>query len=512
MTRPSLIVSPSTSDPFTWIEDAIAFDPDAAVLETTDGAILSYAELDRRARAFASALAAIGVAPGDRVLVQVEKSLEAILLYLACLRLGAIFVPLNTGYTDAELGYFIADSEPRLLVVDPARQADLRRLAAGRADVATLSAGGDGTLAVRAASPTPALPRFAADADTLAAFLYTSGTTGRPKGAMLTRGNLASNAATLAAAWHFTRDDVLIHALPLFHAHGLFVAVNTVLAAGASMLLMPRFDASEVLRLMPRATLFMGVPTYYVRLLEEAGLTRAATAGMRLFVSGSAPLLAETHREFEARSGHAILERYGMTETLMNSSNPYHGARIAGTVGPPLPGIEMRISAPETGEPLPNGEIGMIEVRGPNLFKGYWRNPEKTAADMRADGFFVTGDLGLIDEAGYFHIVGRGKDLIISGGYNVYPKEVEIELDAIGSIAESAVIGVPHADFGEAVVAVLVPEAGMAIDEAAVRATLAARLAKYKQPKAYAVYERLPRNAMGKVMKQQLRDELSGLF
>ncbi len=512
MTVSATTTASAPIDPYGWVEQVVASDPDRPAIATPDGRQLRYRDLDSSAAAYAGALAASGVVAGDRVLVQIEKSVEMILLYLACLRMGAIFVPLNTGYTDAEIDYFLGDSDPGLVVVSPAREADAITLVNGRAGVVTLGEKGDGSLADLAARAPAAPPRPAPDGDRLAAFLYTSGTTGRPKGAMLTCGNFTSNAAVLADSWRFTKGDVLLHALPLFHAHGLFVAVNTVLAAGASMILLPRFDAGDVLGWLPRASVFMGVPTYYVRLLGETGLTREVAAGIRLFVSGSAPLLAETHRAFAARTGHQILERYGMTETLMNTSNPYDGVRVPGTVGPPLPGIEVRVVAVETGAPLPDGEVGLIVVRGPNLFKGYWRNPAKTAEDMRADGFFITGDLGMIDSNGYVHIVGRGKDLIISGGYNVYPREVEAELDALASVDESAVIGVPHADFGEAVVAVLVPRVGAVIDEAAVREAMTARLARYKLPKAYVIRDALPRNAMGKVMKQQLRTELAAVL
>jgi malonyl-CoA/methylmalonyl-CoA synthetase len=337
--------------------------------------------------------------------------------------------------------------------------------------------------------------------------LYTSGTTGKPKGAMLTRGNLASSAATLAHAWRFTANDVLIHALPIFHVHGLLVATNTVLAAGASMLFMDRFDPDRVIDRFDRGTVLMGVPTFYTCLLANPRLTREACKAMRLFVSGSAPLLAETHREFSARTGHAILERYGMTETMMNTSNPYDGARVPGTVGPPLPGVSLRITNADTGALLPHGDIGMIEVKGPNLFKGYWRNPEKTAVEHRADGYFITGDLGKVDAAGYVHIIGRGKDLIISGGLNIYPKEVEDALDALPGVLESAVVGVPDADFGEAVTAIIVAQRGVVLDEAALRVALGESLARFKLPKSIHIVDELPRNTMGKVQKALLREQ-----
>ncbi|MCW5745573.1 MAG: malonyl-CoA synthase, partial [Alphaproteobacteria bacterium] len=427
--------------------------PSKTFIETGDGRRLTYADLVAGAGRYASALMALGVTPGDRVAVQVEKSVPALLLYLGCVRAGAIFLPLNTAYTIAELEYFIGDAEPTVVVCDPAKRDGIATVAskAGVKAVETLDARGEGSLAAKTAAASPVAADVPRAADDLAAILYTSGTTGRSKGAMLTHDNLASNALTLVDYWRFTASDVLLHALPIYHTHGLFTATNTLLAAGGSMLFLPKFDADEVMRLLPRATTMMGVPTFYTRLLQHPGLTREATSHMRLFVSGSAPLLAETHRDWQARTGHAILERYGMTETNMNTSNPYDGDRVAGTVGFPLPGVSLRIADPESGRVLEPGEIGVIEVKGPNVFKGYWRQPEKTAAEFRSDGFFITGDLGRIDERGYVHIVGRGKDLIISGGLNVYPKEIETEIDALPGVAEAAVIGVPHPDFGEAV-------------------------------------------------------------
>jgi len=486
--------------------------PDATFLETPDGRRISYADLVAMTGRYANALAGFGVVVGDRVAVQVEKSPEALALYLACVRAGAIFLPLNTAYTAAELEHFLTDAEPRLFVVAPDRAAALAALAAGRgARLETLGTTGDGTLAAAADAAPDAFADAARGPDDIAAILYTSGTTGRPKGAMLSHDNLASNALVLVREWRFTSRDVLLHALPIFHTHGLFVATNVVLLAGAAMLFLPRFDADEVMRLMPRATAMMGVPTFYVRLLQHPALDRAATAGMRLFVSGSAPLLAETHRDWQARTGHAILERYGMTETNMNTSNPYDGERRPGTVGPALPGVALRVVSPESGEPLPAGEIGMIEVKGPNVFKGYWRMPEKTATEFRRDGFFITGDLGLVDADGYVHIVGRGKDLVISGGFNVYPKEVEGEIDALAGVVESAVIGVPHPDFGEGVTAVVVArDAGL--DEAAVLAALDGRLARFKQPKRVLFVPELPRNTMGKVQKAALRETYRELY
>ena len=486
---------------------------EAVFIETAEGRCWTYGDMLEFSGRLAGALQGLGVTPGDRVAVQVEKSPEALMLYLACLRAGAVYLPLNTAYTLAELDYFIGDAEPRLVVVTP-RAAEGVRTVAGKhgARVETLDEAGGGSLLVLAADAGADFPDVARGADDLAAILYTSGTTGRSKGAMLTHDNLLSNALTLRDYWRFTGADRLIHALPIFHTHGLFVASNVTLLAGASMYLLPKFDAGEVLRLMESATVMMGVPTFYVRLLQHPGLTRTAAEGMRLFVSGSAPLLAETHRSFAERTGHAILERYGMTETNMNTSNPYDGERIAGTVGFPLPGVSLRVSEPETGKPVPDGETGVIEVKGPNVFAGYWRMPEKTAAEFRADGFFITGDLGKIDARGYVHIVGRGKDLVISGGYNIYPKEVESEIDAMAGVVESAVIGVPHPDFGEGVTAVVVREKGAALDEAAVLDGLKDRLARYKQPKRVLFIDDLPRNTMGKVQKNVLREAYKDLY
>ena len=489
-------------------------DPAKTAIETQDGRLISYADLVEWSGRAANALVACGVAVGDRVAVQCDKSPEMIIAYLACLRAGAVFLPLNTGYTLAEIEYFVGDSKPSLVLCRPKSLDAMRALGArlGVGAVESLGDAQDGGFwdKVRAASPDFAdAPR---KADDLAAILYTSGTTGRSKGAMLSHRNLASNSLTLVDVWRFTRDDVLIHALPIYHTHGLFVATNVTLLAGASMLFLNKFESDAVLRLMRRATAMMGVPTFYVRLLEHAELNRATTKAMRLFISGSAPLLAETHEQWKARTGHAILERYGMTETNMNTSNPYDGDRVAGTVGLPLPGVALRIVEPETGAPLAQGEIGMIEVKGDNVFGGYWMMPEKTAAEFRKDGFFITGDLGKIDERGYVHIVGRGKDLIISGGFNVYPKEVESEIDALPGVVESAVVGVSHPDFGEGVTAIVVKEAGAAVDEAEILHALEARLAKFKLPKRVFFVADLPRNTMGKVQKNLLRDQHKDLF
>jgi malonyl-CoA/methylmalonyl-CoA synthetase len=453
------------------------------------------------------------VARGDRIAVQVEKSLQNLLLYLATIRAGAVYLPLNTAYTLTELAYFLSDAEPALVVVDPSRTAEVGALA-GAAPILDLDRHGAGSLMTAVEACSAEFETVGRAEEALAAVCYTSGTTGRSKGAMLSHRALASNAATLKDIWRFTRRDVLIHALPTYHVHGLFVATNTPLMAGAAMILQPRFDPGEVLAAMPAATAFMGVPTYYTRLLAQAGLTREATKGMRLFVSGSAPLLAQTHRDWSARTGHAIIERYGMTETGMNASNPYDGERRAGTVGFALPRVDLRVVDEATGEALPAGAIGGIEVRGPNVCAGYWRNVEKTEEAFRADGFFITGDLGVIDADGYLSIVGRDKDLIISGGLNVYPKEVEAEIDAIEGVIESAVIGLPHADLGEAVAAVVAVGGGgeTTLTESAVIEWLSGRLARFKQPKRVLFVAELPRNAMGKVQKSSLRADFASLF
>ena len=487
---------------------------EGVALHCHDGQMLTYRDIDALSARLAHRIAGLGVRVGDRVAVQTGKSAEALLLYLACLRAGAVYLPLNTGYTRAELGYFIQDAEPRLFVAAPDAEPGLRDLAAGAGAVlVTLGDGGRGGSLLDGVAELPGhFDTVARQADDLAAILYTSGTTGRPKGAMLSHGNLHSNAATLAREWRFTADDALLHALPIYHTHGLFVATNVSLLSGASIHLLPKFDPDAVFAALPRASVMMGVPTFYTRLLADPRLTRAAAAHMRLFISGSAPLLAQTHREWEARTGQRILERYGMTETNMNTSNPYDGERRPGTVGPPLPGVTIRVVEPDSGRPLPPGAIGMIEVRGPNVFSGYWRKPEQTAADFRADGFFITGDLGRQSEDSYVEIVGRGKDLVISGGLNVYPKEVEQELDALESVVESAVIGLPHPDLGEAVTAVVEPSPAAGEDEQAILNALRERLAGFKLPKRVLFVDALPRNAMGKVQKNLLRENYAGLY
>jgi malonyl-CoA/methylmalonyl-CoA synthetase len=446
--------------------------------------------------------------------VQVEKSPESVILFLACARAGAIFLPLNTAYTLNELEYFISDAEPRLVVCAPEKEGPIAALAT-KFGAKTLTLGVDGKNgsfldAVRSApdnfSDVPCAP-----AD-LSAILYTSGTTGRSKGAMLSHDNLLSNALTMQKVWRFTGDDVLLHALPVYHTHGLFVATNTLLVAGGSMIFLPKLDTNEILKHLPASTAMMGVPTFYTRLLDDPRLNRDATKHIRLFISGSAPLLAETHRLWEERTGHRILERYGMTETNMNTSNPYEGERVPGSVGFPLPDVSLRIVDPETGVPVKDGDIGMIEVKGPNVFGGYWRMPEKTKAEFRPDGFFITGDLGRKDERGYVYIVGRGKDLVISGGFNVYPKEVETEIDGLPGVNESAVLGVAHRDFGEGVTAVVVMNKGKTLDEKSVQTALKERLAVFKLPKRVIFVDDLPRNAMGKVQKNILRDTYKDLY
>jgi malonyl-CoA/methylmalonyl-CoA synthetase len=503
---------------YTKLVGAQPANPGRAFLRSAEG-VVGYGAMHARSAQLAHALLQLGVEPGDRVAVQVAKSPEAVLLYLACLRAGATYLPLNSGYTVHELEYFIGDAEPRVLVCEPGRLGELLPLAQrlGVRHVVTLAASGrGGSLSERANAQPEAfldVPRLPED---LAAILYTSGTTGRSKGAMLTHANLAGNALALREAWHYGPGDELIHALPLFHIHGLFVAINVTLAAGSGATLLPAFDPAAVLALLPQSTVLMGVPTFYTRLLQQPGLTRGACAGMRLFISGSAPLLPETHRDWQQRTGHAILERYGMTETGMNTSNPYEGERVPGTVGFPLPGVSLRIVDLESGRPVPQGEIGMIELRGPNVFKGYWRMPDKTRAEFRDDGYFITGDVGRVDERGYLQIVGRGKDLVITGGFNVYPREVEAELDGLPGVLESAVVGLPHPDFGEGVTAVVVPKPPTSgvpeATEAGLLAGLRERLAGYKCPKRILFLPELPRNALGKVQKQLLRERFAGLY
>ena len=468
------------------------------------GAQRSFAVLFEDAARMASSLVALGLIPGDRVAVQVEKSVEAVQLYLATVMAGGVFLPLNTAYTADEVAYFLGDATPRILVCDPARKDALAPHADG-ARVLTMDVNGVTDFDWAGQVPLTPVERGPQD---LAAILYTSGTTGRSKGAMLSHANLLSNSQTLRDYWRFTSDDVLIHALPIFHTHGLFVATNVALLAGAAIHFLPKFDVDAVMDALPRATALMGVPTFYTRLLTDPRLTPEHAANMRLFISGSAPLLASTHRAWEARTGHRILERYGMTETNMNTSNPYEGERRAGTVGFPLPGVDLRVMA--NGAEVGPSEIGVIEVRGPNVSQGYWQMPEKTAEELRPDGWFITGDQGMVDADGYVTIVGRAKDMIITGGLNVYPKEVESLIDTQPGVKESAVIGVPHPDMGEGVVAVVVPDGKITAE--ALQASIGERLARFKQPRVWHIVEALPRNTMGKVQKKALRETYIDAF
>ncbi len=484
-------------------------DRGALFLDALDGRSYSYGDLEDWSGRLSRLLGKIGVQVGDRVLVQVEKSPAAVMLYLACLRHGAVFVPLNTAYTAREVAFFVGDAEPALVVCDPGRRQETGELAAG-ARVLTLDAGGEGTLAQEAEGLDGNPPVAELAADDLACILYTSGTTGRSKGAMTSHGNLAANALDLHRIWGFAPDDMLLHALPIFHAHGLFVALNTTLLNGTGMLFLPRFEAAEVTRLLPRASVMMGVPTFYTRLLASADFTADLCRHMRLFISGSAPLLEETFHAFEARTGQRILERYGMTEAGMITSNPLEGERIAGSVGFALPQTEVRV-ADDQGAALGADEIGVLEISGANVFKGYWRLPDKTAEEFRSDGWFITGDMARQDAEGRVTIVGRAKDLVISGGFNVYPKEIELLIDELPGVAESAVIGLQHADFGEAVTAVVVAD-GEAPGEAEIIAGLKAELAGFKVPKRILFAAELPRNAMGKVEKNRLRENYAGLY
>ena len=477
------------------------------------GKVTTYDDFWANAERMAAALVALGVAPGYRVAVQAPKEPAMLELYVGTVLAGGVFLPLNTAYTPDEVAYFLGDAAPRVFVCEPGKLDALTPIAedAQVAHMLTLGADEDGTLVPARDAQEPGFDAVARDALDLAAILYTSGTTGRSKGAMLTHRALASNSETLRDYWRFTDKDVLIHALPIFHTHGLFVATNVTLMVGGAAVFLPGFDAEAIIEAMPSATALMGVPTFYTRLLKDDRLAEASK-GMRLFVSGSAPLLAETHDRWREVTGHAILERYGMTETNMNTSNPYDGERRAGTVGFPLPGVEVKVCDPVSGETLPDGEIGVLEVRGDNVFAGYWQMPEKTAEELREDGWFITGDLAMIDSDGYVTIVGRGKDLIITGGFNVYPKEIEGVIDELPGVLESAVIGVPHEDFGEAVAAVVVAQDGASLDESSLKTGLAESLAKFKQPKRIVVVDELPRNTMGKVQKNVMRETYADLL
>lgn len=487
------------------------FAPAAPCLTIPGGRSWTYGEVDALSAAMAGAALAAGARPGDRLAVQVEKSPENVALYLGAMRAGLAYVPLNTAYTEKEVAYFLGDAQPTVFVCRPAKETELKSAAetAGVKSLLTLGADGQGALmdAARAATPfTGAEKRAGSD---LAAILYTSGTTGRSKGAMLTHDNLASNARALHEIWGFRPGDVLLHALPIFHIHGLFVALHTALLNGSEILFLPTFDVSAVRAALRRATIMMGVPTFYTRLLADPDFGKADCAAMRLFISGSAPLSAETFNAFKARTGHKILERYGMSEAGMIASNPLEGARIAGTVGFPLPGVEIRVV--DGAGPLPAGTPGNVEVKGPNVFAGYWLMPEKTKAEFRG-GWFVTGDIGVLDDEGRLSLVGRAKDLIIAGGYNIYPIEIEEVLDALPGVAESAVIGVPHPDMGEGVVAVLVAAKDHPQPDEAALARALESLAKFKRPRRFFWIDALPRNAMGKVRKQVLRERFRDVF
>ena len=482
-------------------------------IQLADGQVITYNNFLELAAQYASLFKKFGLGPGARVAVQIEKSPQSLAVYAACVQAGLIFLPLNTAYTTRELSYFVTDSEASFLLCDGKHKEALKPIAAAAgAILEIMNADGLGSFSQQAATMPTSFPTVARSKDDLVALLYTSGTTGRSKGAMLTQENLLSNSQVLTTEWAFTSSDVLLHALPIFHTHGLFVATNIALLANSKILLLPKFDLDMIIELLPQATSMMGVPTVYTRLLDDPRFTKDLTQHMRLFVSGSAPLLAETHLRFEERTGHRVVERYGMTETNMNTSNPYDGERRAGTVGFPLPGVELKITDSATGETLPQGEIGEIEVRGPNVFKGYWNMPKKTAEELRGDGFFITGDLGQIDADGYVQIVGRNKDLIISGGYNIYPKEIELLLDMQDGILESAVVGVPHPDFGETVIGVLVANSDETPDLDAIKKNITTSLARFKHPQKLILLPELPRNTMGKVQKKALREEFRDMF
>lgn len=462
----------------------------------------SYADMLAHSARAAAALRGAGLVAGDRVVVQVEKSAACVWLYLGCLRAGVVFIPLNTAYTPAEVGYFLGDAEPALLVC----AADAADALDTKPRVLTMEADGSGTFADACAAAAPDEAIESRDSGDTAAILYTSGTTGRSKGAMLSHGNLASNVAALTEIWRWQDDDVLLHTLPIFHAHGLFVGLHCSLYRGTTILFRQKFDAEQVVADLPRATVFMGVPTFYVRLLKQDGFDRALTRHMRLFVSGSAPLTEPVFAAFEARTGQRILERYGMTEAVMITSNPYDGDRVAGTVGMPLPDVKVRVEAGAGDAP------GVLEIAGPNVFSAYWRNPEKTAEAFTADGWFRTGDVAQIDADGRVRLVGRSSDLVISGGYNVYPKEIELLIDDLPGVEEAAVVGVPHPDFGEAVLALVVPRTGADLTPEAIADAIQPQLAAFKRPKRVLIVPELPRNAMGKVEKAALRRTHAGLF
>ncbi|HSV82497.1 MAG TPA: malonyl-CoA synthase [Ramlibacter sp.] len=506
----------TNSNLFTALRAAFPQDLYSVAIETDTGLHYSWRDLDRGTAMIANLLQSLGLEEGARVAVQVEKSVEAVMLYLATLRAGYAFLPLNTAYQKAEIEYFVGNAEPAVVVCSPANFGWISKIAfqAGTRHVFTLGEDRNGTLLQRAGQHADHQQPVAREADDLAAILYTSGTTGRSKGAMLTHGNLLSNAQVLKTYWGWREGDVLIHALPIFHVHGLFVALHGALLNGSKILWFGKFDPKRVIDRFRDATVFMGVPTLYTRMLAESRLNPVAARHMRLFISGSAPLLLETFTAWKERTGHTILERYGMSETAMLTSNPYDekdGERRGGTVGFPLPGVGLRVRG-DDGQDLPAGEIGGIQVKGPNVFKGYWRMPEKTREEFTEDGWFKTGDVGKVDARGYVTIVGRSKDLIISGGYNVYPAEIEAYLNDLPGVAESAVVGVPHPDFGEVGVAVVIPKPDVQLDGEELMGALKSQLANFKIPKRAFVVQELPRNTMGKVQKNLLRDQYKALF
>ena len=502
----------TNSNFYAVLEQTFAANASGPALELATGEICTYADLDREVARCAVALGGLGLKRGDRIAAQIEKSPQSLFLYLACLRAGLVYLPLNIAYRLAEVSYFLSDAEPALIVCSPSNEAGMQKLvkeAAPRTAVLTLDDAGRGSLAEAVASAKGEFPVAIVESDELAVIVYTSGTTGRSKGAMLSHRNLSSNARALVDYWRFTRDDVLLHTLPIFHVHGLFVANHCALLSGARILWRGRFDVTATLRDLPHATVMMGVPTYYTRLLADRAFGERTCANVRLFISGSAPLLLDTFREFQSRTGHTILERYGMSEAGMIASNPLDGERRGGTVGFPLPGVGVRVADAQD-QALPAGAAGAIQIKGENVFAGYWRNPERTLEEFTADGWFRTGDVGVFDADGYLSIVGRAKDLIITGGYNVYPKEIELVIDAMPGVVESAVVGVSHPDFGEAVTAVIVLDPKAApLSEAIVIAELKNLLANYKVPKRVHFLSELPRNAMGKVQKNLLRQRLS---
>jgi len=486
---------------------------DDPFLYLVNGQIITYKKFLKFSAKISNAFFDLGLTPGDCVAVQVKKSPEMLNIYAACAQAGLVFLPLNPSYTVDELEYFVENSEARLIICDEVNKTPLEQIAK-KLDIfiETLNADATGSIINKSLRLSDKFETVRRSENDLAALLYTSGTTGKSKGAMLTQANLLSNGRTLMNEWQFTNKDVLLHALPLFHTHGLFVATNVTLSAGGSLIFLPKFDLDGIIEHLPNSSSIMGVPTFYTRLLSDSRFTKKLVQHMRLFVSGSAPLLSETHIQFEKLTGHRILERYGMTETNMNTSNPYIGERRAGTVGRPLPGVELKITDPETGAEKSNNEIGQIEVRGPNVFKGYWKMPEKTKAELRENGFFITGDLGKIDTDGYVHILGRDKDLIISGGYNIYPKEIEVFLDEQSGIEESAVIGVPHPDFGETAIAIVVISSQIKPNFEKIDRLIKNSLARYKHPKKIISISELPRNTMGKVQKNVLRKKYKSLF